>query len=104
MSVSQTKRWTEAIVPFLNLSPTEPQSPQADVISETQSTWLTLFTHPGDTQKVHPTQFIGPPRELVHMNGWSWLMLYNFPNPHKQAPAGVSEPEATLAKRPQAPH
>ena len=40
---SQTEVLAEAIVPFLRPPHAEPRSQQADVISETLSTWLTLI-------------------------------------------------------------
>ena len=46
---SQTEWQAKAIVPYLNPPPhgaTEPQSQQAGDISETPSTWLTLFDQP----------------------------------------------------------
>ena len=66
---------------------------QAGDISETPSTWLTLFDpHPlGDPQWLCPTQLTGPPKLLSHRNGWSWLILHNFLNPIKLATTGLSE-------------
>ena len=43
IAFSQIERQVEAIVPFRNPSPTEPQSWQAGAISEIPLTWLTLF-------------------------------------------------------------
>ena len=53
----QTERQAEAIVPFLSPSPTEPQSQQVGAITETPSTWLTLFAPPWRSPETpsHPT-------------------------------------------------
>ena len=69
---SQAEGWAEAIIPFLNPSPTEPQSQQAGAISETPSTWLTLFAPPRRSPETpshptyHPTQTAFP---------YEWLVL-----------------------------
>ena len=112
---SQKERQTEAVVPSFSPHPTESQSQQADAISETPSTWLTLFAQTWRFPETpsHPTCI--PPnlpthpscwQRLFHRNGWSWLMLHNFLNPLKQATANLSEPAAPvpLAKWPQAWH
>ena len=45
------------------------QSWQAGAISETPSTWLTLFDPPlGHPQSLCATQFMAPPKLLFHMN------------------------------------
>ena len=77
--------------PFSKLPP---HSWQAGALSETPSTWLTLFDPPWISPGIpfHPTQLSSPLKLLFHRNGWSWLILYNFPNPLKQATAGLSEP------------
>ena len=58
------------IVPFLNLPPVEPQSWQAGAISETPSTWLTLFDPPWRSPEIPFHSTYGPLKLLFHMNGW----------------------------------
>ena len=50
------QRQAEAIVPFLNPPPTKTQSQKEGAISETPSTWLTLFALPWRSQEAlsHP--------------------------------------------------
>ena len=56
----------EVIVPFLNLPPTRQASwcHIWDSINLADTTWPAL-----EIQRLHPTQFMGPPQLLFHMNG-----------------------------------
>ena len=85
----------KAIDPFVNLPPTEPQSRQVGAISETPPTWLTPFAMPWRSPET-PSHSTYGPTDTIHtlflMNGWSWIMIHNFPNSLKQATADLSEP------------
>ena len=98
---SQTERWAEAIVPFLNPPSTEPQSWQAGTISETPSTWPALF--------VCSTQLAGPPKLWIGTFPYEWLVLAlasQLPKSYQIRIADFNEPPGTipLVKWPQAWH
>ena len=73
----------EAVSPFQSPHLTETQSGQAGAISEAPSTWVTLFYPPWRSPETLPTQLKGPPKLLFHINGLSWLMLFNTRGKHK---------------------
>ena len=57
------------------------------------------MTHPGNPQRLYPTQLTGPPKLLFNMNGWSWIMLHNLLNPIKQAEQASVSPRHDTSSR-----
>ena len=95
--------------PFSEPSPTEPQSWQVGAISETISTWLTLFAPPWRIPETisHPTY--GLTQMVTETFPYKCMILAydsQLRNPLKQGTADLSEPAALipLAKWLQAQH
>ena len=74
------RKVAETTVHFLNPPLTETQSQQVRTISETSSTWLTLFMllwrFP---EALCPTQLKGPPKLLTVAFPYEWLVLAHAP-------------------------
>ena len=84
-------RKAEAIVPFLNPPHRETQSCQAGAISETPSTWLTLFDPPWRSPETlpHPNYNPTPPAALPY----EWLVLAHIVQLSKSSQTSNSWPQ-----------
>ena len=100
---SQTERMAEDIIPFLSPPSTKPQNQQEGAISETPSTWLTLFAPSWRSSETlaHSNLTVTFPYECLVLAHASQL-----PKSDETITASLIKPPAPipLAKFPQAWH
>ena len=80
----------------------EPQSLQVGAISETPSTWLTLFALLRISPETCPTQFTGAPKLLIVTFLYEWLVLARvsqLPKSHQTSNSCFTLPKSSQTNK-----